>query len=293
MTLPERLTLVRHGESEANIASHLVKTGRASEVPKSFANRHDSFMRLSPKGVEQANIAGRWLAENFEIPFDRFYVSPHARTRETAAQLKLNGEWLVDDRFRERDWGEVYSHKGMDDEAKRVRNLHEYYWKPLGGESLATGVRLRIESIMNSLYRRNNIHHVLAVAHGESIRQFQVVNERLTPEAFLEYSNNPEYKIQNAMIIQYSCVNPNDPTERSNHYQWRRGICPWDRSLDWDNGKWLNVDAVKHSDQDLLNYVHTIKPLLSTDNSRLEQLKPKYSVLRRFWNFFSKIKFDR
>lgn len=262
MTLPERLTLVRHGESEANIAQRLVKSGRVAEIPMTFADRHDSFMRLSPLGVQQANIAGEWLAANNEIPFDRFYVSPHVRTRETAAELRLNGDWLVDDRFRERDWGEVFSHEVMDDETKRVKNLHEYYWKPLGGESLATGVRLRVESIMNSLYRRTNIHHVLAVSHGETIRQFQVVNERLTPEKFLFYSNEPGYKVENTMIVQYSCVNPDDPEERSNHYQWRRGICPWDRKLDWDDGEWQNVDAVKHSDQDLLNYVHSMPPLL-------------------------------
>lgn len=265
MTLPVLLTLVRHGESEANIAQSLVKSGRASDIPEGFAERHDSFMRLSPKGVVQANEAGKWLAENYDIPFDRFYVSPHARTRETAAQLRLNGNWLVDDRFRERDWGQVFSHEVMDDETKRVKSLHEYYWKPLGGESLATGLRLRVESIMNSLYRRNGIDHVLAVAHGETIRQFQVVNERLTPEAFLEYASDPLYKVQNTMIVQYSSVNPYDEGERSNHYQWRRAICPWDRSLDWDGGEWVNADAVKHSDQDLLNYVNTIEPLLERE----------------------------
>lgn len=266
MTLPDRLTLVRHGESEANIAQKLRKNGRADELPESFRDRHDSYMRLTPLGVEQAKATGKWLAENAEIPFDRYYVSPHARTRETAANLNLNGEWFVDDRFRERDWGQVFSHEAMDDETKRVKNLHDYYWQPLGGESMATGLRLRVESIMNSLYRRNGIRHVLAVDHGETHRMFQVVNERLTPDEFLRYNNDDAYKVQNTMVLQYSCVNPEDPTERANHYQWRRAICPWDRALDWNNGEWVNVDAVKRSDKDLLDYAQAI-PRLFEDES--------------------------
>lgn len=274
MTLPERLTLVRHGESEANVAKGLVKAGKKRFIPKSFSKRHDSFMRLTPAGVEQANIAGQWLKDNMEIPFDRFYVSPHVRTQETASQLRLNGQWLVDDRFRERDWGEVYSHEIMDEETKRVKNLHEYYWKPVGGESLATGVRLRVESVMNSLYRRKGIHHVLAVSHGEFIRQFQVVAERLAPDTFLEYCNNPAYKTQNTIIVQYSTVNPHDPTERVNHYQWRRAICPWDRSLDWDGGEWVNVDVLKKTDQELLDYAASIEPLLDASFATNSSLKP-------------------
>jgi broad specificity phosphatase PhoE len=262
MTLPDRLTLVRHGESEANIAQRLRKAGREDEIPKSFADRHDSFMRLTPLGVEQARATGKWLAENAEIPFDRFYVSPHARTRETAAELRLGGEWFVDDRFRERDWGQVFSHEAMDVETRRIKSLHDYYWTPLGGESLATGLRLRVESIMNSLYRRSGVRHVLAVDHGETHRLFQVVNERLTPDAFLRYDNDPAYKVHNTMVLQYSCVNPLNPEERSNHYRWRRAICPWDRSLDWDNGEWVDVNAVRHSDDDLLNYAHEIPRLL-------------------------------
>jgi len=261
MTLPERLTLVRHGESEANIAQKLARSDRATELPKSFADRHDSFMRLSPLGVEQAKIAGDWLRENAGAPFDRFYVSPHVRTRETAANLGQNGDWFVDDRFRERDWGEVWSHKRMDPQTRFVKDLHEYYWKPTGGESMATGVRGRVESIVQTLYRRKNVNHVLAVSHGELIRMFQVVNERLAPEDFLRYVNDDSYKVQNTMIVQYSCVNPNNPLEQSNHYRWRRAVCPWDRTLDWDDGEWRDVEAKRHTDADLMAYALEVPPL--------------------------------
>lgn len=266
MTLPQRLTLIRHGKSEANIVQDLVKSGRSEEIPGTFADRHDSFMRLAPLGVEQAKAAGEWLRREQEPAVDRWYVSPHVRTRETAANLGLNGHWHVDDRFRERDWGEVFSHKLMDDEQKRVKALHEYYWKPLGGESMATGVRLRVESIMNSLYRRNGVKHTLAVGHGELLRMFQVVIERLTPEQFLALERDPAFKIHNTMILQYSTVNPAEPdSEPTGVYGWRRAVCPWDRSLDWNNGEWMDIRVHKHSDKELLSYVENYPPLLHED----------------------------
>ncbi len=286
MTLPARLTLVRHGESEANVAQRLIKEGRENELPlEAYDARHDSYMRLSPLGVEQAKAAGAWLYEEAireaqdalqfadslgqderaerirdfieagtpHAGFDRFYVSPHIRTRETAYHLGLDGEWRVEDRLRERDWGEVVSHRSMDDETRRVRNLHEWYWKPQGGESLATGLRGRVESLMTSFYRREGVENMVAVAHGEVIRVFQFVVERLAPEDFLAMESDPAKKVHNTMVMQYASMNPTDPTdtERHSHYKWRRVICPWDRSLDWDGGEWVSVDIRKHSDEEL------------------------------------------
>lgn len=274
MTLPTRLTLVRHGESEANVAQRLTKDGRESELPlDAYDNRHDSYMRLSPLGVEQAEVTGEWLRDEARREadatgameeFDRFYVSPHIRTRETAHHLHLDGEWRVEDRLRERDWGDVVSHRRMDDETRRIRSLHEWYWKPQGGESLATGLRGRVESLMTSFYRRNGVENMILVGHGEVIRVFQFVVERLAPEDFLALEADLSKKVQNTMVLQYSCVDPSgvDP-ERHSHYKWRRAICPWDRSLDWDNGEWVSVDIHKHSDDDLLNTVENFPRLLA------------------------------
>lgn len=261
MTLPTRLTLVRHGESEANVAQRLTKSGREEELPlDAYDNRHDSYMRLSPVGVEQAEAAGEFLRDE---RFDRFYVSPHIRTRETAYHLRLDGQWRVEDRLRERDWGDIVSHRRMDDETKRIRSLHEWYWKPQGGESLATGLRGRVESLMTSFYRRQGVENMVLVGHGEVIRVFQFVVERLAPEDFLALEADLSKKVQNTMVLQYSCVDPSgaDP-ERHSHYKWRRAICPWDRSLDWDGGEWVSVDIHKHSDADLLNTVEQFPRLL-------------------------------
>lgn len=264
MTLPETFTLVRHGQSEANVIQQQRKDKALDALPDSLLHalleRHDSTMRLTHLGVEQAEAAGRWL-KNSGVPFDRFYVSPHARTRETAGTLHMGGEWRVEDRFRERDWGEIQSWMSPSESSALMKKLSEWYWKPQGGESMATGVRLRVESLMNSLYRKQGSRHVLAVSHGEFIRTAQFVIERMTPDAWTAMDDDPAYKVQNTMIIQYTRVNPEDSTDVSRTFRWRRGICPWDENLSWDNGQWRNIGIKKYSDEDLLKSVEPYEKL--------------------------------
>jgi broad specificity phosphatase PhoE len=273
MTRPLNFTLVRHGLSEANrmqkfMRSNDVKT-LAGLIDPSFISRHDSAARLAKLGVEQAESTGEWLRNNLE-PFDRFYVSPHVRTRETAAHLHLNGEWIVDDRFRERDWGEVSSpdenfKDRMSPLSRRLKSLNEWYWKPQGGESLATGVRARFELAMASLYRRENTNNVIAVTHGELIRVAQFVLERMSPDKFNLMDENPEFKVHNTMVLEYTRQNPFNPEEVKDNFHWRRATCPWDESLSWNNGEWVEFFTEKHTDADLLNFAETFGRLFKDE----------------------------
>lgn len=266
MTLPETFTLVRHGYSEANAVQDQVKQRVLTTLPEGLFQRHDANMRLAARGVEQAKIAGEWLHANGPA-FDRFYVSPHTRTRETAYHLHLDGQWRVEDRIRERDWGEIhYANPDLTDplseSSRHNRELSQWYWKPMAGESLATGVRLRVESIMNSLYRKENTVHTIAVTHGEFMRATQFVIERMTPDYWEVMDKDPAYKMQNTMIVQYSRRNPNDSTaELATNYRWRRAICPWDENLSWDRGEWVELKHRKYSDDDLLASVEGYEPL--------------------------------
>lgn len=267
MTLPRLLTLVRHGESEANVAQRYIKTGREEELPlDEYDARHDSFMRLTPEGAEQAKVTGEFLRLQ-NLPDGHFYVSPHVRTQETAYNLALDAEWRIDDRIRERDWGEVVSHRRMEDEERRIRSLNEWYWTPRGGESLASGLRLRLEAMMTAQYRRKNVEHSLMVCHGEVMRVFQFIIERLTPARLLEIEADDTHRVHNAMVMQYSSVDPllferGNKLEPKNHYAWRRAICPWDRSLDWDDGEWVRIQPRRFSNEDLRQHFTTYPRLL-------------------------------
>lgn len=232
--LPENFMLVRHGLSEANIfqKGHFPNGVKLETVPEEFGTRHDSLMRLSQHGTEQAEAAGvwlkKWLEDNNSENFDRFYVSPHLRTKETAAHLDLGGEWRLDDRLRERDWGLLapLSKEVQDTEWKDVmamKDQNEWYWQPPSGESLATGVRTRFTQLMDSLYRKPGAKNIIAVTHGELIRTAQFVLERMTPQQWLKMDANPAYTVKNCMVIHYTTVNPKTG-EKSDRYTDRKSV---------------------------------------------------------------------
>lgn len=266
MTLPMNFTLVRHGLSEANRIQKFMKSDNLEGLRGlvdmvAVAARHDSTTRLSVRGVEQAEATGEWLRANMN-PFDRFYVSPHIRTRETAAHLHLNGEWIVDDRFRERDWGEIANPNEdftnpMTEFSKRLKKMNEWYWKPQGGESLATGVRARVEFVMESLYRREGVNNVVAVTHGEFIRVAQFVIERMSPDYFNLTDADPAFKVENTMVLEYTRQNPSNPADIRETFKWRRATCPWDESKSWVGGEWVEFNTQKHSDEELLTFAET------------------------------------
>lgn len=275
MTLPMKFTLVRHGLSEANRVQRYIREKDtktlAALVNPNFTERHDSTAKLTKRGIEQAEATGEWIRANFN-PFDRFYVSPHVRTRETAGHLHLNGDWIVDDRFRERDWGEVSSpDKNLNDLmsplSRHLKEMNEWYWKPQGGESLATGVRSRVELVMQSLYRRENVQNVIGVTHGEFIRVAQFVIERLSPDKFNIMDADEQYRVQNTMVLEYTRQNPYNHSEITDNFHWRRATCPWDESLSWDEGKWVEFHTVKHSDEDLLDYSNTYERYFSDERN--------------------------
>lgn len=258
MTLPNDFVLVRHGQSEANIVQ---KDPRyANGRPAAFETRHDSNMRLSPLGVEQAEATGEWLRNNHLGGFDAYFVSPHTRAMETAAHLKLGGNWVIDDLLRERDWGEYgAAYSKIEQEQKypdssKIKRLNSWYWKPVGGESLATGVRARFNMLFNRMSQMENVDKFIGVAHGEFIAVARFDLERMTPSEWIEMDKNPEFTIRNGMVVHFTRVDP-ETGYVSHRYKWRRMVCPWDESQSPLGGRWHTIDTHKFSDEDLLRKV--------------------------------------
>lgn len=101
--LPIDIILVRHGESEGNVANKASRSGDNRFFTPEFREKHSRVFRLTDKGIEQAKAAGKWLRDNISMPLDRFYVSDYIRTKETAVYLDLpNAEWRVEFQLRER-----------------------------------------------------------------------------------------------------------------------------------------------------------------------------------------------
>ena len=90
----EELVLVRHGESEGNLAYNRSVAGDHSLYSDEFLERHSSFWRLTDQGREQALVTGEWMRSNMDVRYNSFFSSEYLRALETAALLKLpNARW--------------------------------------------------------------------------------------------------------------------------------------------------------------------------------------------------------
>ena len=267
--MPRDLVLVRHGQSEANVIQAARKHDPEALTPDGFHDRHDWQMRLSARGAAQAEAAGIWLRQEFPEGFDRAYASSLIRTRETASRLGILATWHLDDRWREREWGEV----GVLNNAERaaqyplsmqLREQSKWYWHPAGGESLATDVRLRFTTILDTLHREMDGQRVLAVTHGQMIDVARFVLERLLPEEWEAQDHDRQRQIPNCAIVHYSRVNP-ETQEVGPRMAWRRVICPWDESQSWNGGAWEHFEAKRtFTNAELLEQVEAYPRLLPT-----------------------------
>jgi broad specificity phosphatase PhoE len=187
----DQLLLVRHGESEANVAA---ADAEATGALRIAVPARDADVALSATGVEQAEALGRRLGglAPDEAP-EALWVSPYRRARETAAHALavagLDLPTVVDERLRDRELGVLDTLTGRGvrelhpDEAERRRFLGKFYYRPPGGESWAD-VALRIRSVLPELEASGG--RVLVVAHDAVIWLFRAVCERIEERELLD-----------------------------------------------------------------------------------------------------------
>ena len=199
MRRPE-LLLVRHGESEGNVAAARARSSGAEEID---VPARDADVRLSDLGRDQAAALGRALATwpDQDRP-GTLAVSTYARARETA-QIALDVAHLtlptrVDERLRDRELGVLdrLTFTGVErrypEEAERRRWQGKFYHRPAGGESWAD-VALRLRSWVSDLDRGlapptadgEAPGPVVVVAHDVVIALLRYVCEGLDEEQVL------------------------------------------------------------------------------------------------------------
>ena len=237
MGMPVDLVLVRHGESEGNVAVHSSKRGddRHVENPE-FRGRHSSWWRLTPKGVQQAEQAGAWIREHIGSSFDRYYTSAYTRAMETAGHLSLpNASWYIEPKLRERERGkeDLVSSREREllvDSARERKNA-PLYWRPLNGESIADTCE-RIRVMHETLHREADGGRVIIVCHGEVMEAFRVTLERMTHHDYIDWtsSDDPADRINNGQVFHYTRRDP-DTGEIGPYLDWRRSVCTSDLTL--------------------------------------------------------------
>ena len=86
---PERLWLVRHGQSQGNVARDAADEAGAHEID---IDMRDVDVQLSELGMRQAEAAGRWFAAlpGKERP-ELILSSPYVRARQTAEIICRQG----------------------------------------------------------------------------------------------------------------------------------------------------------------------------------------------------------
>ena len=187
------LILVRHGESEGNVAA---AEAYASGLEVIDVEERDADVGLSSTGTDQAKALGEAfgrLADD-ELP-DVVWCSPFLRAHQTAElALETGGLDLpvrIDERLRDRELGVLnrltkagiearYPHEG-----EMRRELGKFYHRPSGGESWAD-VALRVRSLLTDLDRVEDGRSVLLVCHDAVVMVVRYICEQMTERGVLE-----------------------------------------------------------------------------------------------------------
>ena len=235
---PAKLWLVRHGQSQGNVARDAADEAGAHEID---IDMRDVDVPLSDLGRRQAEAAGRWFAS---LPRDErpelILASPYIRAKETAEIICKQGaliggpaRTIVDERLREREFGifDRLTTLGILDrfpeEAAHRRRLGKFYHRPPGGESWAD-VILRLRSMLNTI----NLHYcnrrVMVVCHQVVVLCFRYILEELDEQQILAIDKQAE--ILNCGICAYDFEPDAD------------GLCVPDLSL-WNQGAQLETEG--------------------------------------------------
>lgn len=206
---PAALWLVRHAESEGNVADDSANRARADrlELPA-----RDPDVPLSATGCEQADSLGRsWRALPTGERPDAVLSSPYERALRTAERAVAAAGWqdvdvLRDERLRERDLGllDGFTKSGIErhfpEEAQRREWLGKFYYRPPGGESWAD-VAARVRAVVEMVAGRYAGRRLVVVSHQAVLMVFRYVLEELDEAAVLEL--DATQRLANTGVVRY------------------------------------------------------------------------------------------
>jgi broad specificity phosphatase PhoE len=278
MGMPNLITFVWHGESEANVIQKIDKNHGDVDTGEAIAvrDRLDYKQRLSVAGINQVKATRNWLINNIDgltlnTYFHTFLVSDFLRARETAAYLSIGCPdiyWEIDDRLGERSWGvhgplSIEERERKYDITSKLMEADPYHAAFEGGESIQDVKNNRFRDLLDSWHREQEGKNILVVTHGDFIRAAMVGIERLLPEQFEDNEKNPDYKIRNCTILQYSRVNPKGAQDIRSKLTWKRMVFPASHEHAPDDGKWVELPGrPKQNSSELLENINRLAPNL-------------------------------
>lgn len=206
---PDRLHIVRHGESAGNVARDAATAAGHHFID---INIRDVDVPLSDLGQEQARALGRWYGSlDKELQPEIVLTSPYLRARHTAEIIiRESGikpaAVVVDERFREKEFGilDRLTAAGIaashPDQAEFRKLLGKFYHRPPGGESW-TDVILRLRSALEMISREYCGCKVLIVCHSVVVLCMRYLIEHMTEEEILAIDKANE--VANCSVTSY------------------------------------------------------------------------------------------
>ncbi|WP_294390136.1 histidine phosphatase family protein [uncultured Sphingomonas sp.] len=207
---PERLWIVRHGQSAGNVARD---AALAAELHRIAIDGRDVDVPLSPLGERQAHALGLWFGEQPEGDRpDALLVSPYVRAVRTAELFRdaggMAGERLFcrDERLREKEFGMLdgLTTSGIatayPEQAEFRRLLGKFYHRPPGGESWCD-VILRLRSVLDTVSLHYGGRRVMIVCHQVVVLCLRYIIERMDEAAILAIDR--QANVANCGVTEY------------------------------------------------------------------------------------------
>ena len=207
---PERLWIVRHGESAGNVARQAAYSAGEHRIA---LTARDVDVPLSLRGEAQASALGSWFAA--QAPNERpevLLASPYVRACETARLFRAAGgaagdePICLDERLREKEFGilDGLTTRGIaaiqPDQAEFRRLLGKFYHRPPGGESWCD-VILRLRALMDTVALHHAGQRVMIVAHQVVVLCLRYVIENMTEEEIIAIDRTGE--VANCSVTEY------------------------------------------------------------------------------------------
>lgn len=193
---PQRLWIVRHGESSGNVARD---AAHAAGLARIDIAARDVDVPLSPLGERQSAALGRWFAALPESDRpDVVLTSPYLRALRTGEIIRQEGglaladaeQFICDERLREREFGVLdrLTRTGITalypEQAEFRGLLGKFYHRPPGGESWCD-VILRLRSALDTISLHHNARRVLLLTHQVVVLCMRYLIENLTEDEIL------------------------------------------------------------------------------------------------------------
>ncbi len=223
---PDRLWIVRHGESAGNVARD---AAQAARLPRIDIGHRDVDVPLSTLGTTQSDALGRWFAA---MPADArpdvLLVSPYLRARQTADGIISAGGLapeasrpIADERLREKEFGilDRLTRYGIEEEHPQQAELRKimgkFYHRPPGGESWCD-VILRLRSALDTISLHHGGRRVLVVGHQVVVLCMRYLLDGMDEDAILAVDRQGD--VANCSVTEYAY----DPQENPDGMVLRR-----------------------------------------------------------------------